>query len=77
MQGLFISMHYSDLKTYSNSNGHFRVVLNATHKNPEQFLPAMELIFYIVDKIAGLKFSANIKAKAMKSREAYHQLKER
>lgn len=37
----------------------------------------MEVIFYIVDKIAGLKFSANIKAKALKSREAYHQLKER
>lgn len=77
MQGLIISMHYSDLKTYSNSSGHFRVILNATHKDPEQFLPAIELIFYIIDKIAGLKFSANIKAKALKAREAYHQLKER
>ena len=68
MQGLFISIHYTDLKTYSNSSGHLRVVLNATHKQPEQFLPAMETIFYLVDKVANLKLSANAKAKALKAR---------
>jgi hypothetical protein len=41
MQGLFISIHYTDLKSYSNSNGHLRVVLNSTHKKQDQFLPAM------------------------------------
>jgi hypothetical protein len=77
MQGLFISIHYTDLKTYTNSKGHLRVVLNASHKNPEQFLPAVELIFYLADKIAGLKLTANSKARALKARESYNQLKEK
>lgn len=77
MQGLFISIHYTDLKTFSNTAGHLRVILNATHKNPDQFLPGMELVFYLVDKIASLKLSANSKARALKAREAYNQLKEK
>jgi len=39
------------------------VVLNTTHKTPEHFLPDMELVFYLVDKIAGLKLTVNAKAK--------------
>jgi hypothetical protein len=35
------------------------------------------LIFYLTDKIAGLKLTSNSKAKALKAREAYNQLKEK
>lgn len=77
MQGLFISIHYTDLRIYSNTNGHLRVVLNSTHKNPEQFLPAMEMVFYLADKIANMRLSANSKARAQKAREVYNQLKEK
>ncbi len=76
-QGLFVSMHYTDLKMYSNASGHLRVILNIAHKNVDQFLTAMEVIFYIVDKIAGLKLTSNSKARALKAREVYGQLKER
>jgi hypothetical protein len=68
MSGVFFSIHYTDLKTFSNRSGHLRVVLNATHKNPEHFLPAMELIFYLVDKLASYKLTANSKARAQKAR---------
>ena len=37
MNGLFISIHYTDQKLFSESNGHLRVTLNAVHKNPAQF----------------------------------------
>ncbi|XP_031472531.1 uncharacterized protein LOC116244811 [Nymphaea colorata] len=77
MQGLFVSIHYTDLKTFTNSSGHLRVVLNANHKNPDQFLPALEVVLYIADKVAGLKLTANAKARALKAREAYNQLKEK
>ena len=77
MQGLFVSIHYTDLKTFTNTAGHLRVILNATHKNPDHFLPGMELIFYLADKIANLKLTANSKARALKAREAYNQLKEK
>jgi hypothetical protein len=77
MNGLFSSIHYSDLSTSSQKNGHLRVILNSTHKNPDQFLPAMELIFYLVDKLAVLKLTANAKARAQKAREAYNQSKEK
>lgn len=77
MQGLFISIHYTDLKTFTNTAGHLRVILNSTHKNPDQFLPGMELIFYLADKIANLKLTANSKARALKARETYNQLKEK
>lgn len=77
MQGLFVSIHYTDLKTFTNSSGHLRVILNAAHKNHDQFLPGMELIFYLADKIAGLKLTANSKTRALKARESYNQLKEK
>ena len=32
--GLFLSIHYTDLKMHSQNPGHLRVVLNATHKHP-------------------------------------------
>lgn len=76
-QGLFVSIHYTDLKMYSNSNGHLRVVLNAAHKNHDHFLTAIEVVFNIVDKIAGLKLTSNSKARALKAREVYNQLKEK
>jgi hypothetical protein len=53
------------------------VVLNATYKNSGHFLPAIELVFYLADKLAGLKLTANSKAKAIKARDAYNQLKEK
>jgi hypothetical protein len=68
MNGLFISIHFTDLQTFSSHNAHLRVVLNSTHKTPEHFLPAMELVFYLVDKLAGLKLTVNAKAKAQKAR---------
>ena len=77
VQGLFVSIHYTDLKMYSNSNGHLRVVLNATHKNDDHFLTALEVALYIADKIAGLRLSSNSKARALKAREVYNQLKEK
>jgi hypothetical protein len=77
MQGLFISIHYTDLKTFTNSPGHLRVVLNLSHKNPDQFQPGVELVLYLADKIAGLKLTANAKTRALKAREAYSQLKEK
>lgn len=77
VQGLFVSIHYTDLKMYSNSNGHLRVVLNATHKNDDHFLTALEVTLYIADKIAGLRLSSNSKARALKAREVYNQLKEK
>jgi len=76
-QGLFISIHYTDLKIFSNSTGHLRVLLNPTHKNKDHFLPAIELILHLADKIATMKLSANSKSRAQKAREAYNQLKEK
>lgn len=77
MNRLFFSIHYTDLKTLSQRPGHLRVVLNATYKNPAHFLPAIELVFYLADKLANLKLTANSKAKAIKARDAYNQLKEK
>jgi hypothetical protein len=37
----------------------------------------MELIFYLADKLASFKLTANSKAKALKAREAYNQSKEK
>lgn len=75
--GLILSIHYTDLKMFSESTGHLRVVLNLAHKQEENFLPALELILYLVDKITNFKISANSKAKALKSRESYNQSKEK
>lgn len=75
MSGLFFSIHYTDLKTFSDRPGHLHVVLNATHKNPEHFLPAMELIFYLADKLANFKLTANSKVRAQNARAAYNQSK--
>ena len=55
------------LKPFRNDQDILRVVLNATYKNSEHFLPAMELIFYLADKLASFKLTANSKAKALKA----------
>ena len=68
MSGLFISIHYTDQKFFSSSQGHLRVVLNLSYKNLDHFLPALEMIFHLADKIASYKLTSNTKAKAMKSR---------
>ena len=52
-------------------------MLNLSHKNDESFLPGVELALYLADKIANFKISQNCKAKALKSREAYNQSKEK
>jgi hypothetical protein len=31
--GLFVSIHYTDQKMFSESTGHLRVVLNGAYKN--------------------------------------------
>ena len=77
LNGLILSIHNTDLKIYSESTGHLRMVLNLSHKQEEHFLPALELILYLADKICGLKISASSKAKALKSREVYSQSKEK
>lgn len=66
--GLFVTMHYTDQKTFSNGSGHLRVVLNGAYKDRTKYLTAMEVIFYIVDKMSSLKISQNSKAKAFQAR---------
>lgn len=68
MQGLLISIHYTDQKLFSESTGHLRVVLNASHKNLELYESALELILSIADKMANFKLSSNNKQKAIKAR---------
>jgi hypothetical protein len=77
LTGLILSIHITDLKIFSESSGHLRMVLNLNHKHDEHFLPALDLAFYLADKIAVLKISAASKAKALKSREVYNQSKEK
>ena len=75
LSGLITSIHYTDLKTFSSSSGHLRVVLNLAHKKSENFLPGVELALYLADRISSFKLSTNSKAKALKSREAYNHSK--
>ena len=77
ISGLLLSIHYTDLHTFSESKGQLRVVLNLAHKDDENFAPAVELALYLADKISTLKLTTNAKAKALKSREAYNQSKEK
>lgn len=77
LNNLILSIHYTDLKIYSEKSGHLRMVLNLSHKQEEHFLPGVELALYLADKICGLKMSASSKAKALKSREVYNQSKEK
>ena len=77
LNGLIYSIHYTDLKMFSENSGHLRVVLNLGHKNEDNFLPGVELALYLADKIANFKISANSKTKALKSRESYNQSKEK
>lgn len=66
--GLFMFMHYTDQKMFSNYPGHLRVVLNGSYKDKTKYLTAMEVIFNLVDRIASLKLSQNTKAKAFQAR---------
>lgn len=77
LTGLILSIHYTDLKIFSESTGHLRMVLNLAHKQEDHFLPALELALYLADKAVSLKISAGSKTKALKSREAYNQSKEK
>ena len=77
MVGLFLSIHYTDLKINSQSPGHLRVILNATHKSPEQFLPGMELVLYLADKMAGYKLPNSLKNTALRVREEFNKSKEK
>lgn len=61
-------MHYTDQKMFSGSTGHLRVILNGSYKDRTKYLTAVELIFYIVDKMASLKLSQNTKTKAFQAR---------
>lgn len=74
---MILSIHYTDLKMFSDSTGHLRIVLNMAKKHEENYLQALELALYMVDRIANFKLSANSKAKALKSRESYNQSKEK
>lgn len=53
---------------FSGSTGHLRVILNGSYKDRTKYLTAVELIFYIVDKMASLKLSQNTKTKAFQAR---------
>ena len=75
--GLFVSIHYTDLKMHSKNPGHLRVVLNATHKSPDHFLPGMELVLYLADKVAGYKLPNNLKTNALRVREEFNKSKEK
>lgn len=77
MNGLFLSIHYTDVQTFSSSSGHLRVILNAAYKKSEHFVSALELILHLVDRVATFKMTANNKQKALRAREAYHQSKEK
>lgn len=77
VNGLITSIHFTDLKMYSQNTGHLRLVFNLAHKKDEHFLPGLELALYLADKIASYKISASSKAKALKSREVYNQSKEK
>lgn len=68
MASLIQSIHYTDQKMFSNQTGHLRAIFYASRKNEDNYLPALELLFYIVDKIYNMKYPANEKAKAMKAR---------
>lgn len=41
LNNLIISIHYTDLKIFSESSGHLRMVLNLAHKQEDHFLPAL------------------------------------
>ena len=75
--GLFMYIHYTDQKMFSNGTGHLRVILNGAYKDKTKYLMAMELVFHLVDKIASLKLTQNAKSKALQSREAYYASKEK
>lgn len=66
--GLFMFMHYTDQKMFSNHSGHLRVILNGAYKDKTKYLTAMEVIFNLVDRIASLKLSQNTKTKAFQAR---------
>jgi hypothetical protein len=61
-------IHFTDQKMFSNYSGHLRVVLNGAYKDRTKYLTAMEVIFHISDRIATLKLSQNVKAKAFQAR---------
>jgi hypothetical protein len=77
LQGLIVSIHYTDVKIFSQNQGHLRVEMNLAHKNAEHYLVGLELAFYLVDKLSSFKLSANAKTKAQKSREVFNQSKEK
>ena len=75
LAGLVQSIHYTDQKLFSEQTGHLRAVLYASKKNEPKYLQAMELIFYIVDRIHNMKVSAKTKAKALKARKSFNATK--
>ena len=68
-------VHYTDQKMFSNGTGHLRVILNGAYKDKTKYLTAMEVIFYIVDKVATLKLSQNTKIKSLQAREVFNASK--
>ena len=65
------SIHYTDMKRFSNQTGHLRAVFYASRNNAKKYLACLELVFYMVDRIYNMKVPANYKAKAIKSRETF------
>ena len=72
LSSLIHSIHYTDQKLFSDAEGHLRAILYVSEKNAEKYLPAIELLFLMVDKIKDIKISANYKAKAFKDRESFN-----
>ncbi len=72
-----VSVHYTDQKTFSGAQGHLRVVFNIGDKHTKNYIPMMELIMHIVDRVSTSKLNNAMKQTALKSREAFNATKEK
>jgi hypothetical protein len=62
------SLHYTDQKVFSESEGHLRATLYASNKHEDKYLPALEFLLQLADKIYDMKIPAAYKTKAYKAR---------
>ena len=74
---MIMSIHYTDQKMFSEQSGHLRAIFYASKKNEEKYRTAIELLFYIVERIIHVKISNANKQKALKSREVFNASKEK
>jgi hypothetical protein len=72
MSSIIHSVHYTDQKFFSESEGHLRATLYASYKHEDKYLPALEFLLQLADKIHELKVPGAYKTKAFKAREIYN-----